>query len=988
MNTRPRIMLILAALLLCAAATPPAPAKDLLQPPSDNLTPEESAQLKQAWSKDGSPTIEVVVGQLIDGKMVNKNSPLETQLRAAILGQLRKGIDSSHIVDTSSLRIQELQDLQTVAVGRGETVAVALADAMRENFDSTLVMVVQLLPKDNGQFSVTMDVTDPGTASDIASQGFLDIDPNTDIGQINRYGCNIVQDFLKPYADRILGPDGPMYTVRLRVIGVNDAEAQTLGRTLQKLDGVKGKVDRTYQQVQTHLGFCTYTLTYTNPDTSELGDDLRDAVKGKLEGKGFFASRSSRGSIIGSVLSLKKPKWWLATDTDDNQDQVKAAAAAREKVFGMGRRLKVAVVVGQDLDSPAAAVEDPSSKVKIDFDDQALQDKLGSSLEDVGFQTINTVSLKQAKQLAQQQAARTINQPHLADAMNDKQDFEYLLYGNETTQNGSKRFEFQLIDRRGGLVVASQPWPDPAMFNANPDYQVDPNDVSEVARYITGKMVSHLDSILDSRLDLDVVVKNVDDIGKIAAISQLFKNVPNVSNVGNFNYSMPVGGFEIDYEGSTDQLMSALSNDHKIDIPMVVDVFGSSQIVINLHRRIAPELAQAPAPAPVPPTKPPAEVSQRTLQDSLKAARASVFVVGVETQEDGFDPEGTAWTVAPNKLATNVHVVEGLAEKLKNAASKHDVRVLACRFDDPPATLILGKVQIHPAYGPWNDFEDRIGPAAHQSLGVPIFDVALLDVDKAIKGDAGTPLKLATAQEMAGLSPADPVGYVGYPMEGKEMVGTHPTMLTDIGIFSAFSDGLFQQIPLGQPGVLTTTLHLYGGASGSPCFGPDGEVIGLNSAGDSDQPQQIVPVVDDFRIVKLSDGTEATDDDGLVLVAGLDTPGTPISVGKDLSAGNEQVVDQYVDQDHKKVQVPVDNQKIRHMPRKDLIVDSKGVVIGQMEAMPRVSLGFAYAQSIEMLKELLDGTADSKETQREKDWLQEAQSLHLKVDPPKSDGKQ
>lgn len=209
----------------------------------------------------------------------------------------------------------------------------------------------------------------------------------------------------------------------------------------------------------------------------------------------------------------------------------------------------------------------------------------------------------------------------------------------------------------------------------------------------------------------------------------------------------------------------------------------------------------------------------------LAASAPSVWLVGARGSDGGFTPMGTAWTVAPQRLATNAHVADGLAEAW---GAGHEC--IAIGGGSTGDEIVIGRdVLVHPAYRPWgtmlaSQVAARAGGAVeHVSLIIP-GDVALLEV---LDGDAGTPLTLADSTAST-LRPGDVVGYSGYPMEN---VAGLPTRQSVVGRVSALTTFFFRSSKADDTQLIHHNAVVVGGASGSPLLNAKGEVVGIVCAG-------------------------------------------------------------------------------------------------------------------------------------------------------------
>lgn len=235
-------------------------------------------------------------------------------------------------------------------------------------------------------------------------------------------------------------------------------------------------------------------------------------------------------------------------------------------------------------------------------------------------------------------------------------------------------------------------------------------------------------------------------------------------------------------------------------------------------------------------------------------------------------PIGTAWAFDENKFATNAHVAKGIgecvgstkrqlvqlvlsehvkAEKVKNLdelerkIGTEKFRLLVneaaarvqSEIKEISASIVINgtygksynitKFQMHKNYGIVNSSFDP--------------DVAVLT----IQGKHDTFFKIAGQTGLHALRAGDPVAFLGFPMEnlmrGNVNV-TNPVASMQTGSIVAVTD--FDLKDAGENGnlLIRHNLPAAGGASGSPIFNKNGEVVALLYAG---------------NIIRQSDGSRA-----------------------------------------------------------------------------------------------------------------------------------
>jgi hypothetical protein len=209
-------------------------------------------------------------------------------------------------------------------------------------------------------------------------------------------------------------------------------------------------------------------------------------------------------------------------------------------------------------------------------------------------------------------------------------------------------------------------------------------------------------------------------------------------------------------------------------------------------------------------------VSEQTLD--------SVFLVGVMHADGSFTEVGTAWTIAPNWLATNAHVAEGLLEVVGT-----DGRMVARRGVLDQNECALGNIRMHPAYTTWNQRLGRMLVGSASELKefdmIAVADVAVMEV---IAGDAGRPLvtcDMADPSHEPGLGST--ITYVGFPAENLSGFATAHVVRGNI---TAKTDFFFMRTSWADSLLLHFAGPATGGASGSPVLDEQGRVIGILSA--------------------------------------------------------------------------------------------------------------------------------------------------------------
>lgn len=223
---------------------------------------------------------------------------------------------------------------------------------------------------------------------------------------------------------------------------------------------------------------------------------------------------------------------------------------------------------------------------------------------------------------------------------------------------------------------------------------------------------------------------------------------------------------------------------------------------------------------------------QDVSQSVIDRVTQSVYLVLVKDASGGETPAGTAWVTENNALATNAHVAD-----IFNEIGRHD-RLVVRSSVAPYKTFTVKEIVSHPGFlqyqALWQNYlpVQRIAGSLELMETVLPADVALLKIEG--EESVGEPLPLASLDDLALLAPGMKVAYVGFPSE-QLLPGSwqapapvaHQDEIVRITDFFMVkqADNVNRLIQHGLP--------IAGGASGSPMFNAQGEVIGLVSAGNA-----------------------------------------------------------------------------------------------------------------------------------------------------------
>ncbi|BBO86030.1 hypothetical protein DSCO28_65960 [Desulfosarcina ovata subsp. sediminis] len=208
-----------------------------------------------------------------------------------------------------------------------------------------------------------------------------------------------------------------------------------------------------------------------------------------------------------------------------------------------------------------------------------------------------------------------------------------------------------------------------------------------------------------------------------------------------------------------------------------------------------------------------------------------VGLVVVAVPGHGPIPRGTAWLYKTDVLATNAHVALAVKDVL-NVCEKEGVSGCVPYYlpnQSKGKFIQIVNFSIHSDY-------KKIGVDMNGKSPVNSPDVALMR----LKEKLPFPLSVASKETLKNLNPGDAIQYIGFPTEnlqGGNVNCNNVLATTQSGTISAVSDWWLGDSGPEANKVIRHDMGVTGGASGSPIFNKDGQVIGLVNA------MNIVPIV-------------------------------------------------------------------------------------------------------------------------------------------------
>lgn len=210
--------------------------------------------------------------------------------------------------------------------------------------------------------------------------------------------------------------------------------------------------------------------------------------------------------------------------------------------------------------------------------------------------------------------------------------------------------------------------------------------------------------------------------------------------------------------------------------------------------------------------------SDERLQQMAKRYEQAVGLV-VLAKDGKSSPEGTAWAVGDHMLATNAHVALPVHQLLKEGGAAFVV------LNKSPEQRFRVRAAIpHPQY-----FDQLINIEGKAPV-TGAYDVGILLVEETLP----VKLPLAPTDKLTRLDSGHRIAFLGFPMENLRGGGVDPNFpvaTMQSGIITAMTDFWLSKAADKQRRLVQHNLPATGGASGSPIFDAEGQVVAILSSG-------------------------------------------------------------------------------------------------------------------------------------------------------------
>jgi len=234
---------------------------------------------------------------------------------------------------------------------------------------------------------------------------------------------------------------------------------------------------------------------------------------------------------------------------------------------------------------------------------------------------VDNASLRESNSRQIENARHFDNLPHLEQALSGLTTVDLVLHVNYISK-ATGAFNARLYDVNRDEFIGSQSWPSDAASRLS-RHRVNVNKPEQVARYVTGQLLSRFDRYSQRLLNtLDIRIDNITDAQLVLGITEALKEqVPQITEVSSITVSAPVAFVEVAYTGPSASLIFSIINCVSSKVPHALIQVAGNTVSINLdpkvltdeeynNRNPEPNQDDSLAATPSPQQSPPASAGQ------------------------------------------------------------------------------------------------------------------------------------------------------------------------------------------------------------------------------------------------------------------------------------------------------------------------------------------------------------------------------------------
>lgn len=280
--------------------------------------------------------------------------------------------------------------------------------------------------------------------------------------------------------------------------------------------------------------------------------------------------------------SLQFPEWHMLTRPKEFADKNKELM---DQIAAIGNP-NVAVIV-RKFDSVSAPPPGPAMPwQQQDWGASAIGDAIADCMRDVGFEVQDQATAAALRDRAFEDQKQFRDDNAVSESLRKSGNVTLAVVGQvrqvqPTPENApGLQYEIRLVDVRNARLLGVTRFPD-REFGKNKKVEQDATNPEDVARFISGNLLTKLQRMAGRPNRMEVVVKGATDIAEGQTLAQLLQdNIRLVSSADNFGYDYGTARFWLNYKGDGNALVKKVQDQKsKIQgLQLVIDTASPTRI--------------------------------------------------------------------------------------------------------------------------------------------------------------------------------------------------------------------------------------------------------------------------------------------------------------------------------------------------------------------------------------------------------------------------
>lgn len=607
----------------------PPPTKDDVQKEFSEVPDEKIEKFSEAYEKDDSPRLLVLVGMDarvgaaggFDQNEVAENAQQQggigTNLslfdQTGITESIKSGIEG-WLAKNRGLDLINLESLGTldrreanVLAQNNEQAALAL---LTTKLNADLLYYIKFQPVDPSQqqgevgaYKVVNLIIDAQRGRQIDSDA-REYRGSTNIERARMYSASLAEWFIDNYVDYVEKRPAARF-FQVRMLGLRDSkQGIEVSKIISGIEGVEGRVrpEFTSNADDSYADYRVRFDGYPEDLALEIETNVEDEMGLSLSG--FDVQEGRMNFRLGAPKPPPPQPTWKALQSPDSETVVdfKAAYDAKD-------RPSIGVVINWLVrpDQMSAEVQRTMPMVLMDGDPRVKNAPQGPDvigirvmegliMESFRSKDVRVIQPDQIRTLLNKQQQKVTDldgDRPIATLLSVEDGFEILVEGVANIVSAKDepeqiQYSFTVTNLRNGEFLGAQRWPD----EQYKEFKIDPRSASDVGAYIGGRLLSDIyENHLKSASTMTVEIHKAPGPKQVSQLAEAIRQeVAAVFQASTPSFDREIGRFSLRYTGSFSAIQDKLDEIcATMPFTLKVDEANAGKIVATMQLKSLPQ---------------------------------------------------------------------------------------------------------------------------------------------------------------------------------------------------------------------------------------------------------------------------------------------------------------------------------------------------------------------------------------------------------------